>query len=331
MVRLSAPDPTDPLGAIAEQHLGTGGKRLRARLALATLEALGEDRERGVAWAAACEILHNATLIHDDVQDGDHTRRGHPTVWARHGAAQAINAGDLMLMLPFLALDHLEVDDAVRWSLSRLLAGCATAVARGQASELALDRPAERTWTEYRAVIAGKTGALFRLPVEGAAILAGRSAAAAAAVGTEFARLGVIFQLQDDVLDLYGEKGRAEAGSDLREGKMTALVIEHLRRAPDDHRWLLGVLAAPREATRSRDVEQAIRRFHRSGALRAVLGRVSAEAAAFEANPALAHEPAARQLGLELIDEIMRPITDLLDQAAGSGEQASATRGAVAR
>ena len=95
MASLATGERLDRLGPIVRQHLETGGKRLRARLALAATEALGHQRADAISWAAACELLHNATLIHDDVQDGDRVRRGEPTVWVRHGIPQAINAGEI--------------------------------------------------------------------------------------------------------------------------------------------------------------------------------------------------------------------------------------------
>jgi geranylgeranyl diphosphate synthase, type I len=315
MMELSGGAGGELLGGIAREHLRTGGKRLRARLSLAALEAFGEPRSDGVGWAAACELLHNATLVHDDLQDGDRTRRGQPTVWARHGAAQAINTGDLLLMLPFLALDRLRVDAEVRWQLTRLLAECATRVAGGQALELGL-RPADEVdWPTYRAVVAGKTGALFQLPVEGGALLSGRGPAASQAIGLEFQRLGVLFQLQDDVLDLYGDKGREVAGSDLREGKLTALVIEHLQRTPGDRAWLLRLLAMSRDHTPERGVREAIHRFRAHGALAAVRGRIAAEAEAIAASPVLLREPALRMLAVELVREVLKPIEHLFDPA----------------
>jgi geranylgeranyl diphosphate synthase, type I len=302
------------LSRIAVEHLATGGKRLRARLSLAALEAMGRPRALGVGWAAACELLHNATLVHDDLQDGDEARRGRPTVWALHGAAQAINAGDLLLMLPFLALERIDTDDALRWQLSRVLAGCATQTAHGQAAELALDRSREADWPTYRNIVAGKTGALFQLPVEGSALLAGRSLAMARALARDFQRLGVMFQLQDDVLDLYGEKGRDAVGSDLREGKVTALVLEHLRLVPADREWLTALLLAPRDRTPPAEVAEAIRRFRASGALTAVLERIAAEVGAVAASAALAAEPALRRLALELVHEVLKPIGHLFGQ-----------------
>jgi geranylgeranyl diphosphate synthase, type I len=302
------------LSHIAVEHLGTGGKRLRARLSLAVLEAMGGPRPLGIGWAAACELLHNATLIHDDLQDGDAARRGRPAVWVRHGAAQAINAGDLLLMLPFLALERIDTDDGVRWQLSRTLADCATQMAHGQAAEIGLDRARAVDWPTYRSIVAGKTGALFQLPVEGSALLAGRSPAVARALAREFQRLGVMFQLQDDLLDLYGEKGRDAVGSDLREGKVTALVIEHLHRVPADREWLTALLLTPRDRTPDIDVQEAIRRFRVSGALTAVLGRIVTEVGAVAASAALATEPALRRLALDLVQEVLKPIGHLFGQ-----------------
>jgi geranylgeranyl diphosphate synthase, type I len=311
MLELAGEATRAVLSRIAVEHLGTGGKRLRARLSLAALEAMGRPRSLGTGWAAACELLHNATLIHDDLQDGDAARRGCPTVWARHGAAQAINAGDLLLMLPFVALERIDTEDGVRWQLTRTLAECATQMAHGQAAEIGLDRTREVDWPTYRRIVAGKTGALFQLPVEGSALLAGHSPAVARALAREFQRLGVMFQLQDDLLDLYGEKGRDAVGSDLREGKVTALVIEHLRRAPADREWLTALLLAPRDRTPDTDVQEAIRRFRVSGALTAVLGRIATEVGSVAASAALATEPALRRLALDLVQEVLKPIGHL--------------------
>jgi geranylgeranyl diphosphate synthase type I len=119
---LATGDSQHRITVMVQDHLASGGKRLRASLALCATRALGGSPCAGVAWAAACEMLHNASLVHDDLQDGDTLRRGQPTVWSRYGAAQAVNVGDLMLMLPFLALEHGPIDDGVRWRLSRLLA-----------------------------------------------------------------------------------------------------------------------------------------------------------------------------------------------------------------
>lgn len=311
MLRLAG-DPAGDLAArMVRDHLATGGKRLRARLALAALEALGARRADGIGWAAACELLHNATLIHDDLQDGDATRRGLPTTWVRFGAAQAVNAGDLLLMLPFLALESITAPADRRCSLASAVALQATLTVRGQTAEMALPGAGRMEWSGYLAAVEGKTGALFQLPVEGAALLAGHSPAGARSLAATFRGLGVLFQLQDDVLDLYGEKGRGDPGSDLREGKVSALVVEHLRIHPADAPWLRSLLALPRDLTPADEVRGAMDRFRAGGALAGVLGRIRAEARGVVAAPELARHPALRDLACELVCVALAPIAHL--------------------
>lgn len=325
MAELALAAPTDVAGRIVREHLAVGGKRLRARLALAALEAFGASRAEGIAWAAACELLHNATLVHDDLQDGDRLRRGRATVWARHGTAQAINAGDLLLMLPFLALEHLSASPQVRWLLARTLAGHAADTVRGQALEQFLSATGEAVWDAYHRAIIGKTGALFRLPVEGAALLAGRSPDEARRLGSAFCSLGVLFQLQDDVLDLFGDKGRGEIGCDLREGKVSALVVEHLILHPSERVWLLALLATPRERTPEPAVADAVEQFRTRGALRAVLERIEMEVdALLDDAVLLAHRP-LWLLAREATEAALVPIAHLR-----SRENAHLARYAVA-
>lgn len=304
MGRLAVGTRLERSGHMVQEHLATGGKRLRARLALAAVEALGGTRAPAVGWAAACELVHNATLIHDDLQDGDRVRRGHPTTWVRHGAAQAINAGDLLLMLPFLALDGVAAAGETRWGLSRAIARRAEATVRGQSLELDLlggRRTDPETWLR---ATEGKTGALLALPVEGAALMGGLSPDAAARIAEEFVNIGVLFQIADDVLDLYGEKGRGERGNDLREGKVSALVVQHLRLHPEDGPWLLALLEAPRDLTPPVDVAFAIDRFRAGGALAATLRWFETLAAAVTAAPLLRAIPDLHAVATELVEQI---------------------------
>lgn len=300
-----------PMSGMVLEHLNTGGKRLRARLALAAAEALGSDRMLCVPWAAACELLHNATLVHDDLQDGDRTRRGRPTVWATHGEAQAVNVGDLMLTLPYLAVEEVPVPAARRWLLVRALASHAVAVVRGQSTELGLSASRDISWTAYRRTVIGKTSALFQLPVEGASLLSGRSNAESRMLASAFRSLGVLFQLQDDLLDLYGDKGRGEAGSDLREGKVSSLVVEHLALHPNDRSWLLPLLATPRAETPADHVREAMDRFRLGGALPAVAARIRSEAHAALTSPVLHTKPPLRALAAELVQVALEPIRHL--------------------
>lgn len=311
----------DQLGAIVREHLATGGKRLRARLALATVQSLGFPREAAIPWAAATELLHNATLVHDDIQDGDPMRRGRPAVWSRHGINQAINVGDLLLMLPYRALEHLDVDDAVKWSLASALASYAEDVVRGQSEEMGLLPHCRFDWDGYQAAAEGKTAALFSLPVYGGARIAQRSHDEAAALANEMRPLGLLFQIADDVLDLFGDKGREARGADLREGKVSALVSEHLRLHPRDGDWLIPLLTCPREETPERLVVHAIDRFRHGGALAAVWQRIETIEARIHESPVLRETPKLQVAAADLLHRALRPIAHTGPKAGTSSVQ----------
>lgn len=312
MVRIARGDREERGGKMVQEHLATGGKRLRARLALAATAALGGQRRDAMGWAAAVELLHNATLIHDDIQDADSVRRGQPTTWATHGTAQAINAGDLMLMLPFLALNELRCDDGIRWQLSRCLATQACNIVRGQVEDLDMLSDESVDWPAYFRTVEGKTGGLFVLPVQGAALLAGRSPEQAYELAEAFLPLGTLFQLQDDVLDLYGDKGRELPGADLREGKVSALVVAHLSRYPEQHAWLMKLLRTERDQTPASDVAEAILRFQARGALGDVLGHIQSLSGHIHGSALLAQEPALHAVAVKLATVALRPIRHLL-------------------
>ncbi len=308
----------DPLAHIACEHLDTGGKRLRARLALATAACVGGDGARRAAapWAAAVELIHNASLIHDDVQDGDVLRREAPTTWAKHGVAQAINVGDLMLVLPFGTLDNLDCALRTRAQLTSKMSRAIVAMTSGQAQEpglLAACRNGNGR-AAYVACAYGKTGALFALPVFGSLLLSGVPSETAAEVSRVFGELGVLFQMQDDVLDVFGDKGRKLPASDLYEGKVSALVVADLEHQTNADTGLLELLAAARSDTSSDDVARTVERFATGGALTSVLAEITARAERAVSHPSLrgAHTGAAlRELASELVSMILAPIAPL--------------------
>lgn len=297
----------DPCGRICAAHLATRGKRIRAGLALGAGGILGVSPAQIRPWAAAVELLHNASLIHDDLQDGDRTRRGAPTVWVAHGMGQAVAAGDLLVALPTLALGAIPVSAELRWALAELLARAISDAARGQALELSLRPERLLDWGPYLHAVGGKSGALFALPVEGALVLARHKAAPELAA--PFRALGVLYQLRDDVLDLYAE-GSEGGGSDLREGRVSALVVAHLVSRPADRGWLLALLDRPGEAT-DEDIAGARVRFRESGALDAVLDRVESVTAAVRNHPVWTRQPALAPLAEGVLESLLASMTAL--------------------
>jgi len=296
-------------------QLSAGGRRVRARLALAAADAFGIPAAQGLVWAASVELLHNATLIHDDIQDGDLVRRGKPTLWATHGVSQAINAGDLLLMLPYVALAELPLGS--QGPLALLLAETSARIVRGQASELDLLSAERLDRQSYYAAARGKTGALFELPVAGTAILASLDKDTVKECAALFGRLGLAFQIQDDIIDLYGDKGKGQRGADVREGKVSALIVELLEARPEVRREILEVLRKDRERTSDEDVSRIAELIRQSGALRRTFERLGDLLDEVEASPLCQLYPGIRALSGGLTQMILEPLLRLpLDEVS---------------
>ncbi|NMC72457.1 MAG: polyprenyl synthetase family protein [Myxococcales bacterium] len=307
------------LAEMCAYHLATGGKRLRALVPLLTAEALGADPARLRPFAAACEMLHNATLVHDDLQDGDTTRRGRPTVWKRWSPAQAINLGDAMFYWAVALAGRVEAPEALRWELVELLVRGTLRVIDGQAREFQLKDDPAPTMAAYVRMIEGKTSGLFEIPLVGAARLCGATPETAEALRGAARDLGVLFQIQDDLLDLYGEKGRERRGTDVAEGKISALVVHALAAAEaGDARRLREVLAKPREETSDEDIAWADRLFRRCGAVRFALDEIARRERAVAERPALAAVPRLHALLCGLGDVFLEPIRPVVREFAGT-------------
>ena len=184
-------------GMAAAHHLSAGGARVRARLALHTGRALGRPESESIAIAAACELLHNASLVHDDLQDRDEQRRGQVAVWRRYGDAVAICVGDLMLSAAYAALGAVGASAA---QLSVRMHRRIGEVIHGQCADLALQGGVKTSLENYERVASAKSAPLLILPLEMALTLAGRdeAVATATAAGSLFA---IGYQIADDLED----------------------------------------------------------------------------------------------------------------------------------
>ena len=302
-----------PLRSMVTEHLKTGGKLIRAQVALRAAMALGLDPRDSVNVAAACELLHNATLVHDDLQDGDTIRRGHPTVWAKHGMAQAINVGDVLLMLATLALENSPINPTIRWHLSAAMTRRAAETASGQALELVL---LERGWMgrdTYLRAARGKTGPFFALPIEAAVLCAGHPPEHARLLGDATLTLGALYQVCDDIMDLYGNKGRGSIGNDIREGKVSALTVAHLEATPEDEPHLLETLLRSREETTDAEVHAWAKRFEEGGALRGAQKLASQLLSQVDCEPDLLKEEALHDLVTRTAQKLFAPLKTLTD------------------
>ena len=324
---ITASTPADSrLRGMAAYQMETGGKRLRAALPLLVAEALGAEPERMLPFAAACELLHNATLVHDDLQDGDILRRGRPTVWSRYGAASAIDLGDAMLYWTVLLLERLDASTEERADATRRLLRETIQIIDGQEREFALKDDEQPTLDGYFRMVEGKTSGLFVLPLSGAATLSGASAALADGLAEAGRHMGVLFQIQDDLLDLYGDKGRHGRGSDIAEGKRSVLVVHVLERsalggaAAADAARLLAILDAPRDDTTAQDVATARAIFERGGAVDRAVAEIRRRAHAAAEVPSLAAHPSVAALVRGTCALFLDPLRDLLDGRVPTGE-----------
>ena len=223
-------------GEAAAYHLCAGGSRVRALLALDAARALARPEREAIAIAAACELLHNASLVHDDLQDRDVHRRGQEAVWRRYGDAAAICVGDLLLSAAYAAM---ATTGATASLLITRMHHRVSAVIRGQCDDIALQGATMACLETYEQIAWAKSGPLLVLPIELALVLADREDAIATAVeaGSLFA---VGYQIADDLDDVQRDAVNEElnivavlaaAGETLPQACARDLAIRRFRQA----------------------------------------------------------------------------------------------------
>jgi geranylgeranyl diphosphate synthase type I len=227
------------LAAMAEYHKGwadadghpvighSHGKRIRAGLALWSTQVVGTDPAIGLPAATAVELVHDFSLLHDDIMDNDRLRRGRPTVWAVYGIGPAVLLGDALHTLAQTILSETEPHG------HRAAARLATTVhdlCRGQAADLQFEHREHVPVQEYLSMVDGKTGALMRAATTLGAIVAGAEATIVAELDRLGHHLGVLFQVVDDLLGIFGdpETTGKPAHSDLVSRKKTLPILAAL-------------------------------------------------------------------------------------------------------
>ena len=206
------------------------GKRLRPLLCLMACEAVGGAAERAVPAAAALEILHNFSLVHDDIEDGDETRRHRPTVWKVWGVPQAINAGDAMFALAFAAMQRLpgrDVAPVTTLAALHIFTEMCVALTEGQHLDMSFEQRARVTVDEYLRMIQGKTAALIGASVAIGGLIGGAAPGVDESLRRFGQAIGLAFQIQDDMLGIWGDPavtGKAAGNDILRRKKSLPLL-----------------------------------------------------------------------------------------------------------
>jgi geranylgeranyl diphosphate synthase, type I len=259
LVRLVADrDPsTHELYEMVRYHLALdgsgsdGGKRIRPLLGLLAYSSIAGDHRRALPGAAAVELGHNFSLVHDDIEDGDTERRHRPTLWTVYGVPQAINTGDTLFSLSRIALHRLTdlgFSDSKVLRLMRLYDETCLALCEGQYLDIAMSTSGELVSVDrYFDMIGRKTANLIAASIEAGALLATDDDEVIARYRGFGWALGLAFQLNDDLLGIWGaERATGKEPSDLAHKKQTLPVIyAHEHAGPEDRARIEALLATP--------------------------------------------------------------------------------------
>ena len=214
---------------IGHYLVNAGGKRLRPVVALLAARCCGEPGDRHITLAAIIELIHTATLLHDDVVDTSEQRRGRATANHEYGNAASILVGDFLYSRAFQLL--VRIGDL---AVMRVMADTTNTISEGEVQQLLNAGNPDLDAAAYHEVIRKKTAVLFQAAAETGALISAATAAQTAALRDYGLHLGIAYQLIDDVLDYRGDAAQLgkNLGDDLAEGKMTLPLIQALQTAP---------------------------------------------------------------------------------------------------
>ncbi|MCE5213219.1 MAG: polyprenyl synthetase family protein [Methanobacterium sp.] len=260
----------------ASKHLiKAGGKKIRPSLVLLSAEAVGGRTEGAYKTAAAVELIHTFSLIHDDIMDEDEMRRGMPAVHTIWGEPMAILAGDTLFSLAFELVAQTHEEDIpsqqVIKALNTVVDACIK-ICEGQACDMGFEGKLDVSESEYLNMIYKKTAALIAAATKSGAILGGGSEEQVEALAEYGKLIGMAFQIQDDYLDVVSdaEELGKPVGSDIVEGKMTLMVVHTLSEASaEDKDLLINLLnnSSNNNYNEEEVVEKAINIFNKYGSI----------------------------------------------------------------
>ncbi len=286
----------------ASRHLvDSGGKRLRPSMLLLAAEAVGVEAKALAPAAVSIELIHNFTLIHDDIMDNADVRRGRPAVHKLWGESGAILAGDTLYSKAFQVLGMTPCDPERILGAMNMLSSTCTSICEGQWLDMEFESRESVSEAEYMEMIEKKTGVLYGASAGMGAILAGASPSVVTAMD-EFGRLtGMGFQLQDDVIDLTTPEkvsGKRQGG-DLIEGKKTLIIIH--ANANDVPVPVFG----KKEAT-AEQIQQSISILEKSGSIEYARSRAEEMVARGKKALQVLPDSDAKTTMLELADFMIR-------------------------
>lgn len=272
----------------ANYLLEQGGKRWRPILMLTVIDALGKNSADFIEFSVIPEVIHNGTLIHDDIEDSSTMRRGAPAVHVKYGIDVALNLGDFMFYFPVVALlDTKKVDNAIKMRALDIYQRDMLRITIGQATDIAWHNsmvdPMGVSESQYLQMVYAKTGVLSSMAAKLGAVLGGANDELVNALGNFGASIGVAFQLEDDLLNVTESalaKGKGGIGDDITEGKITMMVIYVLEHGnEEDKAKLIGILKEhTRDKERIKDAIAIIKKYKADEYVKALATRLMDEA-----------------------------------------------------
>ena len=290
----------------AMMHLiAGGGKRMRAILPWLVADAVGEANEGLYDLGASIEIIHNFTLVHDDIMDNDSVRRGRPAVHVEFNHPTAINAGDAMLAVAFEVLaESNHFDDKYFRELVRIIGSMVRRVSEGQQQDMSFEEREFVTEEEYVHMISGKTAAMFTTCARTGALLSGASPDVVSTMAEWGENVGLCFQLMDDLIDATGDSETLgkPACSDIVEGKQTLIAIHALQQSTDKLRNFSEVFGSGIDETDREVLDTVVDELRQSGSIQYAYDKAMSFHAA--AHACLDQLPARESL------QVLRDLTD---------------------
>ncbi len=218
----------------SKQYPYAGGKRMRPAMAVACCGAVGGDRSKAVPLAVAIEYIHNFTLIHDDLMDGDEKRRGMDTIHVNYGMPTAVLAGDALFAKAFQIICDLDIPAEKMREVLRYVSQSVWDLARGQ--QMDVNNEGQIVSEDvYIETIKLKTSVLFAAAAAGGAIIGGADDATVKAINEYALETGLGFQMYDDYLGVAGDSSKTgkSVGNDIRKGKCTCMITHAIRSIKD--------------------------------------------------------------------------------------------------
>ena len=253
-IKIKLSSHVDLVGEMATHLMKTGGKRLRPLLTVCSSEMFGYKGNRHINLAACVELIHNATLLHDDVIDNSNSRRGFKTTNAIWGNKSSILAGDYLLSRCF----EMMVNDGSEEVL-KILSSVSSEIAQGEIMQLQFEKQVDMVEKNYLDIISAKTASLFGASMRVGGCINNRSKKEKEALESYGRNLGICFQITDDILDYFSREkifGK-KIGNDFKEGKITLPIILLFQKSNSTEREMLNKFFAQNERS-NQDFDQTL-------------------------------------------------------------------------